>query len=95
MKLIETIQIVKAAGEQSLLLGKKGKVYTNVSPVKDNKDCYKVSFGVYYGNLTVDTMNTAYLHDALEMLKEIKQITNECEKFKDAENGETIQKQKQ
>ena len=35
MKLIETIQIVKAAGEQSLLLGKKGKVYTNVSPVKE------------------------------------------------------------
>ena len=66
MKLIETIQIVRAAGEQTLLLGKKCRVYTNVAPVDDAvKDCYKVSFSVYYETLTVDTINTTIASEAV------------------------------
>jgi len=87
MKLIETIQIVKAAGEQSLLLCKKGKVYTNVAPVDDAvNDFYKVSFRVYYEMLTVDTIDTTVASEAVEILNQIKQIVNEGDKYMEAED---------
>jgi len=82
MKLIETIQIVKAAGELGFLLGKIGRVYTNVVPVDGkDKDCYKVSFIVYYEMITVDTMNTTVASEAIEILDQIKQIINAGDAF--------------